>query len=154
MSKNDFFDKNNYKTNSEWKLQLILGWYLSPTIDFDNMIHITFLNRETQNDHPKMMKKDVFDKSGYKKNSNSKIWPILAGYLTPTRYFDNMIHITALMKTLGPKWPHKLPKKWLFLTQNHHITIANWKLWDFMACYLSPTMDVANRIHITAFIKL
>ena len=44
------------------------------TIDFDNMIHITaFLKyiglRGTQNDPSKMMKKDVFDKSDYKKNS-------------------------------------------------------------------------------------
>ncbi len=38
-----------------------------------------------------MLKNDVFDKTDYTNNSNSKLWPILAGYLTLTVLFDNMI---------------------------------------------------------------
>ena len=45
----DFFDKNDYKTKSEWKLQLTLGLYISPTTDFDNMIHITAFLKPGQN---------------------------------------------------------------------------------------------------------
>ena len=96
MSKNDFFDKNDYKTNSEWKLQLILGWYLSPTIDFDNMIHITaFLKpiylRGNLKWPLKCWKMMFLTKVITKNNSNSKLWPILAGYLTLILHFNNMI---------------------------------------------------------------
>ena len=96
MSKNDFFDKNDYKTNSEWKLQLTLGWYLSPTIDFDNMIHITaFLKpiylRGNLKWPLKCWKMMFLTKVITKNNSNSKLWPILAGYLTLILHFNNMI---------------------------------------------------------------
>ena len=96
MSKNDFFDKNDYKTNSEWKLQLTLGWYLSPTIDFDNMIHITAFLKPTylrgNLKWPlKCWKMMFLTKVITKNNSNSKLWPILAGYLTLILHFNNMI---------------------------------------------------------------
>ena len=38
-----------------------------------------------------MLKNDIFDKSDYKYNSNSMLWPILAGYLTLMMHFDNLI---------------------------------------------------------------
>ena len=97
-----------------------MAGYLTPTMYFDNRIYVTALMKSvrfggTQNDPPKMIKNNVFDKSGYKKNVNSMLWPIMAGYLTPTMYFDNVIYVTASMETLGlvgnPKWPPKLPKK-------------------------------------------
>ena len=106
---------------------------------------------------PKMMKNNVFDKSGYKKNVNSILWPIMDGYLTPTMYFDIVIYITASMKTLGlpgnPKWPPKLPKI-MFLIQNHYIINNNWKLRDFLAWYLSPTVNFDNIAPLSACIKI
>ena len=89
------------------------------------------------------------DKSGYKKNS--KLWPILAGYLIPTLHFDNMIHITALMKTVRLRGPHKLPKTDV-IDPEHYIANNDWNLWDFLACYLSQTMDI-YMVHINAFMK-
>ena len=100
-----------------------------------------------------MMKNDVFDKRGYQKISSSKLLPILAGLLTPAMYFGNMIHITVFMKTVGLSGKPKMTKKMIFLTQNHYITNNNWKLWDFLVCYLSLTVDFDNMIHITAFMK-
>ena len=153
MSKNDFFGKNDYKTNSEWKLQLTLGWYLSPTIDFDNMIHITaFLKticlRGTPKWPPKMLENDIFDKSDYKYNSNSKLWPILAGYLTLIMHFDNMIQDSGESK-MTPLNCQKV----MFLTWNHYITNDDWKLWNVLAWYLSPAVDFNNIIHFTALMK-
>ena len=50
------------------------------------------------------------------------LWPIMAGYLTPTMFLDNVIYIAASMKTLGlpgnPKWPSKLPKNNVFDTES------------------------------------
>ncbi len=101
------------------------------------------------------MKNNVFDKSGYKKNVNSILWPIMDGSLTPTIYFNIVIYITASMKTLGlpgnPKWPPKLPK--MFLTQNHYIINNNWKLRDFLAWYLSPTVNFDNMVPISYLYK-
>ena len=56
------------------------------------MIHITaFLKTICLRGNPKMLKNDIFDKSDYKYNSNSMLWPILAGYLTLMMHFDNLI---------------------------------------------------------------
>ena len=46
-----------------------------------------------------------------------------------------------------------MTEKMIFLTQNHYITNNNWKLFDFLACYPSPTVDFDNMIHITAVMK-
>ena len=152
MSKNDFFDKNDYKTNSEWKLQLTLGWYLSPTIDFDNMIHITaFLKpiylRGNLKWPLKCWKMMFLTKVITKNNSNSKLWPILAGYLTLILHFNNMIQDAGEPKIT----PLNCQK--MFLTQNHYITNDDWKLWNVLAWYLSPAVDFNNIIHFTALMK-
>ena len=65
---------------------------------------------------PKMLKNDVFDKSDYKNNSNSKLWPILAGYLTLILHFNNMI------QDVGEPKITPLNCQKMFLTQNHYIT--------------------------------
>ena len=152
MSKNDFFDKNNYKTNSEWKLQLTLGWYLSPTIDFDNMIHITaFLKpiylRGNLKWPLKCWKMMFLTKVITKNDSNSKLWSILTGYLTLIMHFDNLIQDAGEPKIT----PLNCQK--MFLTQNHYITNDDWKLWNVLAWYLSPAVDFNNIIHFTALMK-
>ena len=140
-------DKIDPKTKSEWRLHLILSRYLGPTIDFDNLINITELLKRLWGNPkwpPKMMKKW--------QKKNSKLWPILAGYLIPTMYFDNMIHITALMKTVRLRGPHKLPKTDV-IDPEHYIANNDWNLWDFLACYLSQTMDF-YMVHINAWKRM
>ena len=64
-----------------------------------------------------MLENDIFDKSDYKYNSNSKLWPILAGYLTLMMHFDSMIH------DLGePKMTPLNCQKMMFLTRK-----ASWE---------------------------
>ncbi len=59
-----------------------------------------------------MLKNDVFDKN----NSNSKLWLILAGYLTLTMHFDNMIQDSEEPKMASPR----LPKNDVFDTKSLH----------------------------------
>ena len=41
MSKNAVFDAYDYINNNNWIIRPILSWYLSPTVDFDNMVAIS-----------------------------------------------------------------------------------------------------------------
>ena len=83
------------------------------------MIHITaFLKPKGEPKMPpKMLKSDVLDKSDYKNHSNSKLWPIWAGYLTLTMCFDIMIQGSGESKITSLNC-----QKLMFLTQNHYIT--------------------------------
>ena len=67
-----------------------------------------------------MLTNDVFDKSDYKNNSNLKLWPILAEFLTLIMDFDNMIQDSE-----EPKMTPLNCQKMMFLTQNHYITNDN-----------------------------